>query len=125
MDQAEKMLQAKTWALVGATDNKAKFGYRIFKFMVDRGFEVYPVNPGVKEVYGRTCYESLEALPIKPEAVDFVVPPRVGEQVVRDCARLGIQNVWLQPGADAAAIVKLAEELELTVVTDCIMVRSN
>ncbi|MDU2065574.1 MAG: CoA-binding protein [Sporomusaceae bacterium] len=123
MDQAEKMLQVKTWALVGATDNQSKFGYKIFKFMIDRGFTVYPVNPGVTEVYGHKCYGTLEELPVKPEAVDFVVPARVGEQVVRDCAKLGIQNVWLQPGADAPSVVKLAEELGLTVVTDCVMVR--
>ena len=123
MDKAEEMLTAKTWAVVGATDNKGKFGYKILKFMVEHGYQVYPVNPGIKEVYGRTCYESLAALPVVVEAVDVVVPPRIGEQVVKDCAALGIKNVWLQPGADAASVVKAAEELQLTVVTDCIMVR--
>lgn len=123
MDKAEEMLTAKTWAVVGATDNKGKFGYKIFKFMVEHGYQVYPVNPGIKEVYGRTCYESLAALPVVVEAVDVVVPPRIGEQVMKDCAALGIKNVWLQPGADAASVVKAAEELQLTIVTDCIMVR--
>lgn len=124
MDKAAEMLKAKTWAVVGATDNSAKFGYKIFKCMVDRGFDVYPVNPGIKEVYGRTCYESLAVLPVTVDAVDVVVPARIGEQVMQDCAALGIKNVWLQPGADADSVVKVAEELHLTVVKDCIMMRS-
>ncbi len=125
MDQAEKMLTAKTWAVVGATDNQSKFGYKIFKFMVDRGFDVYPVNPGIQQVYGKVCYESLAALPVKVDAVDVVVPARIGKLIMRDCSKLGIQNVWLQPGADDDSVVQAAEELNLTVVTDCIMVRSR
>jgi uncharacterized protein len=125
MDKAEEMLQAKTWAVVGATDNQSKFGYKIFKFMVDRGFDVYPVNPGIKEVYGKICYESLSALPVKVDAVDVVVAPRIGERIMKDCSELGIRNVWLQPGADAASVVQVAKELNLTVVTDCIMVRGR
>jgi predicted CoA-binding protein len=124
MDHTEEMLKAKTWAVVGASDNRAKFGYKIYKFMVDHGFDVYPVNPGLKEIDGKTCYASLAVLPVTVEAVDVVVPARIGEQVMKDCAALGIKNVWLQPGADADSVVKVAEELQLTVVKDCIMVRA-
>jgi hypothetical protein len=116
------MLQLKTWAVVGATDNKEKFGYKIFKAMHERGMQVYPVNPGITEVLGQKCYQTLKDLPIKPDAVNFVVPPRVGEQIIRDCVELGIQNVWLQPGADAEQVILLAQQQELTVVSHaCIM----
>ncbi len=116
------MLQSKTWAVVGATDNKAKFGYKIFKFLRDAGIDVYPVNPGLAEVMGQVCYPSLKDLPVKPDAVNVVVPPKVGEQIMRDCAELGIKNVWLQPGADAESVVQLAQQLDLNVVCACIMV---
>lgn len=123
MSNIEKMLQLKTWAVVGATDNKEKFGYKIFKVMLEAGLQVYPVNIGVQEILGQKCYPTLKDLPVKPEAVDLVVPPRVGEQIVRECAELGIKNVWLQPGADTQPVVNLAKELGLTVVDHaCIMV---
>jgi len=123
LSNIEKMLQLKTWAVVGATDNKEKFGYKIFKVMLEAGLEVYPVNTGVQEILGQKCYPTLKDLPVKPEAVDLVVPPRVGEQIVRECAQLGITNVWLQPGADTQPVVNLAKELGLTVVDHaCIMV---
>lgn len=125
MDQAEKMLLEKNWAVVGATDNESKFGYRIFKHMVDKKMVVYPVNPGVKSVYGRTCYASLADLPVRPTAVDIVVPPKVAEQIVQECASLGIRNVWLQPGSDVPKVIELAKQLGLTVVTDCILQRTR
>lgn len=117
------MLECKKWAVVGATDNAEKFGYKIFKFLKDSGMEAVPVNPGVNEILGQVCYPSLKDLPEKPEAVDIVVPPKIGEQIVKDCAELGIQNVWLQPGADTEQVVKTAQQLGLNVVYHaCIMV---
>lgn len=123
MSLINEALAKKTWAVVGATDNKEKFGYKIYKFMKDAGYDVYAVNPGVKEIMGETCFPSLEALPVTPEAVDVVVPPRVGEQVLQQCVQLGINIVWLQPGADAASVVQSGENLGLKVIHDaCVMV---
>ena len=123
MNTIDNMLQLKTWAVVGATDNKEKFGYKIFKVMLEAGLEVYPINTGVNEILGRKCYPTLKDLPVKPDAVDIVVPPRVGEQILRECTELGITNVWLQPGADTQPVINLAKELGLTVVDHaCIMV---
>ena len=123
MSEVNTMLDLKNWAVVGATDNKEKFGYKIFKVMKEAGYNVFPVNPGISKILGIKCYATLKDLPVKPDAVDFVVPPKVGEQVLRECAELGIQNVWLQPGANADSVVALAKELGLTVVsTQCVMV---
>ena len=122
MNNIETMLKSKTWAVVGATDNKEKFGYKIFKVMLEAGLEVYPINTGVSEVLGQKCYAALKDLPVKPDAVDVVVPPRVGEQIMHECAELGIQNVWLQPSAGAQQVIQVAQSLGLTVVHDaCIM----
>ena len=123
MNIIDNMLQLKTWAVVGATDNKEKFGYKIFKVMLEAGLEVYPINTGVNEILGQKCYPALKDLPVKPDAVDIVVPPRVGEQILHECIELDITNVWLQPGADTQPVINLAKELGLTVVDHaCIMV---
>lgn len=123
MNRVTEMLKLKTWAIVGATDNKSKFGYKIFQAMKKAGLSVYPVNPGVKEIDGQPCYASLGELPIIPEAVDMVVPPKVGEQIVRQCAQLGIRHIWFQPGADSKELMALSDSLHLnTVHNACIMV---
>lgn len=123
MGNIESMLNLKSWAVVGATNNKDKFGYKIFKVMLEAGLEVYPINTGLTEILGKTCYPKLADLPIRPEAVNLVVPPRIGEIILCECAELGIKNIWLQPGADTPQVVQKAEQLGLSVVHHaCIMV---
>jgi uncharacterized protein len=118
----QEMLALKKWAVVGATDNQEKFGYKIFKCLKESGYEVYPVNPGVSAVLGQTCYPTLAELPVRPEAVDVVVAPKVGEKIIAMCAELGIRNVWLQPGANAETVISLAKEKGLNVIHQaCVM----
>lgn len=123
MKTIDTILQLKSWAVVGATDNKEKFGYKIYKCMKDAGYTVYPVNPGVEEIEGDKCYPNLESLPTKPDAVDVVVAPRVGVQIIQQCAQLGINTAWLQPGANGDTVIETAKQLGLDVIHDaCIMV---
>lgn len=121
--QISEMLKLKKWAVVGATNNPEKFGYKIFKVLQQAGYDVVPVNPGIEEVLGVKCYPSLQDLPAQPEAVDIVVSSKIGEKIVEDCAQLGIKNIWLQPGADAEQVISKAQQLALNVVHHvCIMV---
>ncbi|MDF2570581.1 MAG: yccU [Sporomusa sp.] len=123
MSLVEAMLKMKNWAVVGATDNTEKFGYKIYKSLKEAGYDVYPVNPGVNEVLGDKCYPALKDLPVVPDVVNVVVPAKVGEQIMRNCAELGIKNVWLQPGANAASVVQLAKSFDLNVVDQsCVLV---
>ena len=122
-DQIHAMLSLKVWAVVGATDNKEKFGYKVFNLLKKAGYRVFPVNPGLDSVLGEKCYPSLTALPVKPDAVNFVVPPKVGEPIIAECVALGIKNVWLQPGANGDNVVNAAKKEELNVIhKSCILV---
>ncbi|KYZ77091.1 CoA-binding protein [Anaerosporomusa subterranea] len=122
MDAVTSFLNKKIWAIVGATDNTEKFGYKIYKCMKTAGYTVYPVNPGVSDIQGVKCYPRLQDLPEQPEVVDVVVPPKVGEQIMKECAEAGIKNVWLQPGANAESVSKLGKQLGLEVIdTGCVM----
>ncbi|MCF0155900.1 MAG: CoA-binding protein, partial [Veillonella sp.] len=96
----QEALQKKVWAVLGATDKTHKFGYKIYAHMKAAGYEVYPVNPRVETIDGQVCYNSLTDLPVKPDVVDFVVPESAGLAALDECLELGIQTVWLQPGAD-------------------------
>ena len=122
-DQIQSMLELKVWAVIGATDNEDKFGYKIFKMLKKAGYKVFPVNPGLEVVSGEKCFPSLSELPVRPDAVNFVVPPKVGEPIIAECAALGIRNVWLQPGANGDNVVNAAKKEDLNVIhKSCIMV---
>jgi len=119
---AKEFMAQKRFALVGATSNTSKNGYRIFKNLSRRGYEVYPVNPGLEELEGVKCYHSLADIPVRVDVVDFVVPPQVTEAILKECKRLGLNRIWLQPGSENEAAIAFCHENKLKVVHDiCVM----
>ncbi|MGG5808591.1 acetate--CoA ligase family protein [Falsiroseomonas sp. CW058] len=79
-------------ALVGATEDLAKFGGRCLKQMLDFGFagDVFPVNPNRPQVFGRPCFPALSALPALPDHVGIVLPAKACIEAVAECGRLGV-----------------------------------
>jgi len=121
-EMAKEFMAQKRFALVGATGNTEKNGYRIFKNLSRRGYEVYPVNPGLEELEGVKCYHSLADIPVKVDVVDFVVPPQVTEATLKECKRLGLNRIWLQPGSESEAAIAFCHENRLKVVHGiCVM----
>ncbi|MFC1860316.1 CoA-binding protein [Chloroflexota bacterium] len=115
-DLIGEFMAQKAFAVVGATDNPEKYGSQIFKNLKRRGYEVYPVNPKLKELDGVKCYPSLADIPVKVDVVDFVVPPEVTEVILKDCRRLSLDCIWLQPGSESEAAIAFCDENNLKVV---------
>jgi len=121
-DLIGEFMAQKTFAVVGATDNPEKYGNQIFKNLKSRGYEVYPVNPKLKELDGVKCYPSLADIPVKVDVVDFVVPPEVTEAIIKDCRQLELNRIWLQPGSESEAAIDYCRENNMKVVHDvCVM----
>ena len=104
------------FAVVGASRDPKKYGYQVYKDLKGAGYKVYPVNPNAQEILGDKCYPSLEKLPVKPDVVNVVVPPKVTEHLVETCKKLGITKVWMQPGSESEKAIKFCEENGINVV---------
>ena len=118
----KEFMTKKSFAVIGATDNKEKYGNRIFKNLTSRGYEVYPVNPNLKEIEGVKCYPDIADIPVKVDVVDFVVPPKVTESILKECKKLGLDNIWLQPGSESDAAIAFCHENKFKVVYGtCVM----
>ncbi len=118
----EMMLEKKVWAVVGANDNPEKYGNMIYKKLKSSGYEVYPVNPGYESIEGEKCYSDLSSLPQKPDVIDMVVSPKRGSAIIEEAARLGIKNIWLQPGTYDENLMELIEKNGLSAVKACVLV---
>jgi predicted CoA-binding protein len=118
----KEFMAQKKFAVVGATDNTEKYGNQVLRNLRDRGYEVYPVNPRLKEVEGMKCYASVTDLPVKVDVVDFVVPPAATETILRECLELGLDRIWLQPGSESEDAIGFCQDNNLKVVHDvCVM----
>lgn len=116
----------RLWAIVGASQDRSKYGNRIFRSLRDAGYTVYAVNPNVDEVEGAKAYPTLADLPELPDVVDIVVPPPVTERVVQQVHELGLNRVWMQPGAESQAAIEYCQQHGIQVVYDaCAMVHKR
>jgi len=118
---------ATTVAVVGATDDPAKYGGRIYRDLKAKGFVVYAVNPGRDIVDGDPCYPDLASLPAPPTIVDIVVPPPVTLRVLDECEELGLNTVWVQPGAENGEVMARLESggFDYLAGGPCIMVETR
>jgi len=76
----------KTIAIVGASANDVRPSFFVTKYLIDKGYDVYPINPGHagKEILGRMTYAKLSDVPVPIDMVDIfrassAVPPIVDE----------------------------------------------
>jgi predicted CoA-binding protein len=115
-DLIEGFLSGDSFAVVGASTNRAKFGNKVLRHYMDRGLTVFPVNPLATDVEGLAAFASLSDLPEPVHGVSIVTPPAITEQVVAEAAELGIRHIWMQPGAESSAAVALGEEKGLSVI---------
>lgn len=122
----QEAVNNRVWALVGATNDSSKYGNIIFKNLRSAGYTVYPVNPRATTVEGEKAYPDLTSLPEKPQVVDIVIPPSLVPPVLEEAAKLGIELVWMQPGAESDAAIVKAEELGLKAIYNaCAMVEKR
>lgn len=108
-DRLDEFLRGGRWAVVGASQDRNKFGNITFRELKRRGKQVYPVNRKATEVEGEVCYPSLSALPETVDRVLIVVPPMQSESVAKEAAEAGINSVWFQPGAESDAALAYCE----------------
>jgi len=90
-------------AIVGASEDLAKFGGRLCKAVFGFGYgrPVYPVNPSRAEIFGAKCYPSISALPETPEHVGIIVPAGKVIAVLEECAARGTRYATVFTGGFA------------------------
>jgi len=123
MDCFQSALEQKVYAVVGASNNKDKYGYKVFKFLKNHNVEVYPINPNASKIEGTRCYDSLSKVPEQVNVAVTVVPPQVSKQIVKECSVLEIEYIWMQPGSEFEDVEIYCEELGVKcIVNKCIMI---
>lgn len=118
----------RRWAVVGVSNDHAKFGRKIFESMRSAGYEVFPVHSTLEELDdGTKVYRSVKDIPEPPAVVDLVVPPSATIQVVQDCIAAGVARIWFQPGTFHSESIRNAEAHGIAVIADgsCAMIEKR
>lgn len=113
------LTQTKRIALVGASAKPERASHHVMEFLLEKGFDVTPVNPGLagQEILGRKVVASLaEAAPL--EMVDLFRRSEEVEAPVEEAIRLGAKTIWMQLGVVNEAAAEKARAAGLAVVMD-------
>jgi uncharacterized protein len=102
--------EVKTIALVGASAHEVRPSYFVLKYLLDKGYEVFPVNPGLagKEILGRKVYASVQDVPVPIDMVDIFRHSEAAAKITDEALQLEPKPkvIWMQLSVrddDAAA----------------------
>lgn len=125
-DQAiNSFLAGAPFAVVGASRDRLKYGNRVLRAYLQNRLPVFPVNPNVESIENLPCFPCLSALPESVHGVSIITRPEITEQIVAEAIALGIQHLWLQPGAESPKALAKARDAGCQVIAEgpCILVK--
>ena len=114
--------EARSFAMVGASANTRRPSYFVLKYLLAKGYAVFPINPGHEggEILGRKVFARLAALEEPVDVVNIFRSSEAALGIVRDAIalkdKLGIKVIWMQLGVRNDEAAALAEKAGLKVV---------
>jgi predicted CoA-binding protein len=116
------MAVVKSVAIIGASNDRAKFGNKAVRAFRKQGYAVFPVNPKETQIEGLPAFASIREVPARPDMVSVYLPPAVLLKVLADIAAKGCDELWLNPGTESPEVLAEAARLGLNVIQACSIV---
>jgi predicted CoA-binding protein len=112
----------KTVAVVGASNDRSKFGNKALRAFQAEGHAVVPINPHEQYVEGVKAYASVLDVPGPIDMATVYVQPEIGTTLLEEFERKGIPEIWINPGAEDEALMAEASRRGLNVIFACSIV---
>ena len=117
---AQLLEQVKRIALVGASAKPERPSHRVMQFLLDEGYEVLPINPGLagQRLLGQQVHASLADLPTSVDMADIFRDAASLPEVTQDVVAAGIPAMWTQLGVVNVDAERTALDASLQLVVD-------
>ena len=113
---------SKTVAVVGASNNRDKFGNKALRAFQAEGHRVIPINPSAQSVEGIKAYASVLDVPDAIDMATVYVQPDVTLRLLEEFEQKQIPEIWVNPGAESDAVIAEARRRSLNVTFACSIV---
>ena len=119
-DIADLLTNARTIALVGASDRPDRASYGVMRFLQEQGYRVIPVNPRItgEHVHGEYVWRELAQIGVPIDIVDIFRKSEEVGPIVDQAIAVGAKAVWMQLGVIDEEAAARAEAAGLKVVMD-------
>ena len=117
---AQLLVKVKRIALVGASAKPERPSHRVMQFLLDEGYEVLPINPGLagQRLLGQQVHASLADLPASVDMADIFRDAASLPGVTQDVVAAGIPAMWTQLGVVHSEAEQTAIGADLQLVVD-------
>jgi uncharacterized protein len=115
-------MDRRTIAIIGASNDRAKYGNKAVRAFLSQGYTVYPVNPSQTLIEGLAAFPRLGDLPERPHLISVYVGPAMVLKLLPEIAARGCDELWLNPGTESPEVLAEAARLGLNVVQACSIV---
>ncbi len=115
-ESIRNFMNCKSFAVVGVSQNKQKFGNALYKELKSKGLKVFPVNFKSGIIEGDKCFSDLKSLPEKVEAVIINVKPNSSLVAIMQAEELSIKNIWLQKGAESPEAIDYCKRKDINLI---------
>ena len=122
-NEIRKMYNFKNIAVVGMSRDPVKAAHFVPKYMIERGYNIIPINPSANEILGKRTYAKVSDIKSQVDMIDVFRPSEDVYSVVEDSVKKpGVKVIWLQEGIQNAEAEKMALDNKINVVFNrCIM----
>ncbi|WP_410015867.1 CoA-binding protein [Sodalis sp. C49] len=119
-DIADILTSVKTIALVGASDNPARASHGVMAYLLQQGYQVFPVNPALAggEILGQKVFGSLAEIPVKVDMVDVFRRSEAVYDLTQEAIAIDAKVLWMQLGVINEQAAVLAKNVGMKVVMD-------
>jgi predicted CoA-binding protein len=112
----------KTIAIIGASNDRRKYGNKAVRAYRQQGYTVYPVNRKEPEIEGLPAFKRIGDVPVRPDLISVYLPPPAVLEVLPEIAAKGCDELWLNPGSESEEVVAEAQRLGLNIIQACSIV---
>jgi uncharacterized protein len=120
--QIQNFLSLKSFALIGVSRNKNKFGNAIYKELKSKSYNVLPVHNELKNIEGDVCYPGLKSLPAKPDGLIIVTNKEKSLGIVKEAHYAGIKNIWITQMSETKDTIEYCVNNNINVIyKQCIL----
>ena len=115
----------KNIAIVGLSDKPDRPSFEVGKYLMEKGFKIFPVNPNIDNFFGIKAYKTLSDIKEKIDVVDIFRRSEFTEPIIEEAIAVGAKMIWMQEGVSNEKAASKARTAGLTVIMNMCMMKEH
>ena len=111
--------------IVGLSDKPDRPSFEVGKYLMEKGFKIFPVNPNIDNFFGIKAYKTLSDIKEKIDVVDIFRRSEFTEPIIEEAIAVGAKMIWMQEGVSNEKAASKARTAGLTVIMDMCMMKEH